>query len=150
MTQHSHQYSLPAGCHDANTASELLGVSKKHLLKRMRELGWLLVGGDNHNLPRRDLVQRGLLTTQERAYPLKGNSEIVKNYRVMILTQSGFEALRRTLDGEANPAGAAQAGATVRPIERPVSRLSMTAEQRRAADLERANAMEHLRQMGMC
>lgn len=49
-------HSLPAGCHDAETAAQLLGMSKRALLKRMREMGWLNVGGgdNNHNLPRRE------------------------------------------------------------------------------------------------
>lgn len=90
---------LPAGHHDAESAAQLLGISKKALLKKMRELGWLNVGGGpgNHNLPRRELALRGYLSTQERGYCLKGKKEIARNYQVMLLTQAGFNALKTEL-----------------------------------------------------
>lgn len=93
MTNHH----LPAGCHDAESAAQLLGMSKKALLQKMREMGWLIVGGDSHNLPRRELTTRGWLTTQQRGYCLRGKKEISKSYSVMLLTQAGFNALKTEL-----------------------------------------------------
>ncbi|QEY15499.1 hypothetical protein D0C16_05620 [Cellvibrio sp. KY-GH-1] len=88
------QNHLPAGCHDAEAAAKLLGISKRALLKTMRELGWLNVSGDAINLPRREFANNGFLCTQERGYCLKGKKEISKSYRVMLLTQIGFAALK--------------------------------------------------------
>lgn len=92
------QHHLPTGCHDAESAALLLSMSKKALLKRMRELGWLNIGGDTHNQPRREYIQNGLLTTQERSYGLRGRNDISKTYRVMLLTQKGFQALKEQLN----------------------------------------------------
>lgn len=88
------QHHLPTGCHDAEAAAKLLGMSKRALLKVMRELGWLNVSGDTMNLPRREYTNNGYLCTQERAYCLKGKKEITKSYRVVLLTQTGFTALK--------------------------------------------------------
>jgi hypothetical protein len=104
------QHHLPTGCHDAESAALLLSMSKKALLKRMRELGWLNIGGDAHNQPRREFIQNGLLTTQERSYGLRGRNEISKTYRVMLLTQKGFQALKEQLNKPAVAAGAKAIG----------------------------------------
>src|SRR5690606_34586164 len=100
---------LPAGCHDANSAAELLKMSKKALLKKMRELGWLIVGGDAHNLPRHEYIRRGWLTTQERGYCLRGKTEIGKTYRVMLLTQTGFNVLKNEINNPARGSAATDA-----------------------------------------
>ncbi len=94
------QHHLPAGCHDAETAAQLLNMSKRALLKKMRELGWLNIGGgkSNHNLPRREFTKNGFLCTQDRGFCLKGQKEISKSYRVMLLTQFGFNALKCELE----------------------------------------------------
>lgn len=107
-------HTTPAGTHDATAAAELLGVSKKALLKRMRELGWLRIGGDVHNLPHPDYVRKGYLTTQQRGYQLKGNTSITKTYTVMLLTQLGYNELKKIMQNEPNPTKAAPA-ATQRP-----------------------------------
>lgn len=90
---------IPAGCHDADSAAALLKISKKQLLQKMRELGWLKVGGgpDNHNLPTREYLKAGLLCTHDRGFCLKGKKEITKTYRVMLLTQDGYQALKKQL-----------------------------------------------------
>ena len=85
---------LPTGCHCADSASALLGISKRALLKKMRELGWLHSGQKNKNMPRSNYVQRGYLTTQERSFAING---IKKRYSVMLLTQIGFAVLQTTL-----------------------------------------------------
>lgn len=95
------QHHLPTGCHDAASAAQLLNMSKRKLLQRMRELGWLVVGGETHNLPRHEYTRNGYLSTQERGYGLRGKMEISKSYRVMILTQKGFQALKEALNNNA-------------------------------------------------
>jgi uncharacterized membrane protein len=100
------QARIPAGYHDAESAALLLRnavgrtISKRALLAHMREIGWLCVGGDQHNMPRQELKRKGFLTTQERAHCLKGKREIVRTYQVMLLTQKGFQALKMTLQRE--------------------------------------------------
>lgn len=155
----SRQALLPAGCHDANTAAELLGMSKKALLKKMRELGWLIVGGgkDNHNLPRREFILRGWLTVQERGYRLKGQSEIGKTYRVMLLTQTGFNALKTQLQN--NPArGSAAKDAEQTPQQKAPSANQRATEartlpvvtfNRHAADAERKKALQQMQDWGI-
>lgn len=88
---------LPTGCHDADSAAKVLGVTKLQLLAFMREIGWLYAGGDMHNLPRQELKRKGILTTQERGYCLKGKREIGKTYSVMLLTQLGFQELKKLM-----------------------------------------------------
>jgi hypothetical protein len=102
------QSHLPPGCHDAQSTAELLNMSKKALLKAMREMGWLIVGTDEHNLPRREYIACGWLTTQDRGYCLKGKKEIGKSYRVMLVTQAGFIALKAKLNNHQQMATAAK------------------------------------------
>lgn len=151
MTKHQ----LPAGCHDAESAAQLIGISKKALLKKMRELGWLNVGGGpgNHNMPRRELVARGYLFTQERGYCLKGKREIAKTYSVMLLSQTGFVALKKLLEAPtmtppepAKPATAAPTQ-TVAPAHEPEEKI-LTFD-REAAEQERKKIMEQFRDWGM-
>ena len=104
------QHQLPTGCHDANSAAQLLKMSKRALLQRMRELGWLLIGGDSHNLPRQEYIRNGFLSTQERGYGLRGKMEISKSYRVMILTQKGFQALKEALNNTVTKAEVTASG----------------------------------------
>lgn len=167
---HSPQHRLPAGHHDANTAAELLGMSKKALLKRMRELGWLIIGGDAHNLPRREYVQMGYMNTQERGYALKGHQDIARSYRVMLLTQKGYQELKKVIDTNPNSEdqGTAQAaekrptrqsgGAPRRAMnptaaddaqDKPKLIQDMTPEEREAAEAERDQCLEQLRAMGL-
>ena len=104
------QARIPAGYHDAESAALLLSnalgrtISKRALLAHMREIGWLCVGGDQHNMPRQELKRKGFLTTQERAHCLKGKREIVRTYQVMLLTQKGFQAIKMTLQSEGSNA----------------------------------------------
>jgi hypothetical protein len=91
------QAPIPAGHHDADSAAKLLGVTKRYLLQYMRELGWLHVGGDHHNMPRHELKHAGWLATHDRAHCLKGKKEIVKTYRVMLLSQTGFQELKKIM-----------------------------------------------------
>lgn len=153
MTKHI----LPAGCHDAESARQLLGMSKKALLKKMREMGWLKAGGglSNHNLPYRDLVLRGFLSTQERGFRLKGKKEIARPYEVMILTQKGFIALKKHLDDEklqriAPPVPEQKAEA---PTPRKAPAVAQEEQEtivpfnRETADAARAKTLDHINRL---
>lgn len=148
MTQHH----LPTGCHDADSAAKLLNMSKKALLKRMRELGWLMVGGgkSNHNLPRREYIQRGYLTTHQRSYGLKGAPNIGKTYEVMLLTQEGLYALKHALNNAQH-----QPGTTTTATAMPHTKRATESPEaphvydQAAADAERKKALEQLREWGL-
>jgi len=148
------QHTLPAGCHDAETAAQLLKMSKKALLKKMRELGWLKVGGGtgNHNLPRREYVLRGWLCTQDRGYALKGKKEISKTYRVMLLTQEGFKALKNELQNN-HARGAAATEAEQAPQQKAPSASKQATDaralpvaqfDRHAAEAERQKLLQQM------
>lgn len=153
------QHHLPAGCHDAETAAQLLNMSKRALLKKMRELGWLNIGGGdgNHNLPRRDYTMNGYLCTQERGFCLKGKREISKSYRVMLLTQLGFNALKNELEKmKTQPKSSTEIPtAVVAHLPKPnqaIQQLEPVPEapfDREASDKEREQAMAQLREWGI-
>ena len=154
MTKHI----LPAGCHDAESAAQLLGMSKKALLKKMREMGWLNVGGGpgNHNMPRRELIAHGYLFTQERGYCLKGKREIAKTYSVMLLSQTGFIALKKQLDGEKLQPKAPPAPAQKTEAPTPLKAPAPTAQEepenlvpfnRETADAARAKTLDHINRL---
>lgn len=85
---------IPAGYHDAEGAAKLLGVSKREMLSALRELAWVNIGGEQHNLPRRELITAGFMATQTGSYCLKGKKEIVKTYSALLLSQKGFQELK--------------------------------------------------------
>lgn len=153
MTKHV----LPAGCHDAESAAQLLGMSKKALLKKMREMGWLNVGGGpgNHNMPRRELIAHGYLFTQERGYCLKGKREIAKTYSVMLLSQTGFMALKKHLDDEklqriAPPVPEKKAEASTPPKAPAVTQSepeTIVPFNRETADAARAKTLDHINRL---
>lgn len=151
------QHHLPAGCHDAETAAQLLNMSKRALLKRMRELGWLNVGGGegNHNLPRREFTKNGFLCTQDRGYCLKGKKEISKSYRVMLLTQTGFIALKNELEKMKTQAAKEQTTAVVAHLPKPhqMHQVEQQAPEapydREAAEKERDAALQQMREWGI-
>lgn len=89
---------IPAGYHDAEGAAKLLGISKLQLLKTLREMAWVYVGGDQHNLPRRELIAAGFMATQTGSYCLKGKKEIVKTYSALLLSQKGFHELKKRME----------------------------------------------------
>lgn len=149
------KHQLPAGYHDAESAAQLLGMSKLALLKLMRELGWLNTGGGdgNHNMPRRELIKCGYLSTQDRGYCLKGKKEIAKSYRVMLLSQAGFTALKHELEKSkmAQPLPAPVKPETAqaqRPAPTPTEE-TVVPFNRETADAEREKALEQLRAWGI-
>jgi hypothetical protein len=153
------QHHLPAGCHDAETAAQLLNMSKRALLKKMRELGWLNVGGGegNHNLPRREFTKNGFLCTQDRGYCLKGKKEISKSYRVMLLTQTGFNALKHELEKMKTNTQTKkeQTTAVVAHLPKPHQMHQVAPQEpdapfdREAAEKERDEALKHMREWGL-
>lgn len=151
MTKHQ----LPAGCHDAESAAQLLGMSKKALLKKMRELGWLNVGGGpgNHNMPRRELTACGYLFTQERGYCLKGKREIAKSYSVMLLSQAGFVALKKLLGAPTMTTPAPQETTATLPMQRAAQTHEPEEKilpfDREAAEQERKKIMDQFRDWGI-
>lgn len=148
------KHQLPAGCHDAESAAQLLGMSKKALLKKMRELGWLNVGGGpgNHNLPRRELTACGYLFTQERGYCLKGKREIAKTYSVMLLSQTGFVALKKLLEAptmQKEPPKSSAPALTQTARALPESEEKVIPFDQEAAEQERKKIMEQFRAWGI-
>ena len=89
---------IPAGYHDADGTAKLLGISKLQLLKTLRELAWVNVGGEQHNLPRRELITAGYMATQTGSYCLKGKKEIVRTYSALLLSQKGFQELKTRME----------------------------------------------------
>jgi hypothetical protein len=152
------QNHLPAGCHDAETAAKLLHMSTRALLAKLRELGWLNTGGGqgNHNLPRRDYTKNGFLCTQDRGFCLKGKKEISKTYRVMLLTQTGFNALKSELEKVNTPTkpNTENTAAVVAHLPPPhlmhqVNEQPEAPFDHEAADKERAQTMNLLREWGI-
>lgn len=141
----------PPGMHDAESARQLLGVSKRALLKHMREIGWLQVGGAEHNLPHPSYARKGWLTTQQRSHNLKGNKEIVRQYRVMIITQQGFQELKHTMQNKTTtPAAAATpVPAAPTPPPRQGHSASVTPFNRPQADAKRRQAIQDLAAIGI-
>lgn len=150
-------HTLPAGCHDAESAAKLLGMSKLALLKRMREMGWLNVGGgdSNHNLPRRELIKNGYLCTQDRGYCLKGKKEIAKSYRVMLLTQQGFNALKSELEKMNTATEKTYRAPVIKALPQPAQMHQLKPAEpepefnRAAAEKERDEALKQMREWGI-
>lgn len=100
------QQPLPPNCYDATHAANKLGISNKQLLKKMRDLGWLINAPKTtrHNLPLRALEIRGFLTTQDRHYTPKtkhGRPEnVVRTYRITLITKKGYEQLKAIIQPE--------------------------------------------------
>lgn len=142
------KHALPAGCHDAESAAQLLGLSKKGLLKMLRARGWVQTGGTAHNQPRAMYVQQGWLTTQVRSYALKGRKEIVKTYNVMLITQTGMAILQ-------NAGNYTEASTTAAPVpEKPKQPAPEPEPQQAPAspeviEAEHKKAMQKLRELGL-
>lgn len=102
---------LPVGHHTADEVAELLGKpwTKRKLYQRLREMGWLIVDkngvrGGNHNLPRREIEQRGWAYALTCTYGSGTDKSIDREYRIPVFTQSGYEQIKRVLiDGQEPP-----------------------------------------------
>src|SRR5690606_30804768 len=74
-----------------------------------RELGWLIVDkngvrGGNHNLPRKEIVQRGWAYPVTCTYGSGPDKTIDREYRIPVFTQTGYAQIKRILiDGEEPP-----------------------------------------------
>lgn len=142
---------IPAGYHDAEGAAKLLSISKLQLLQTLRELAWVNIGGDQHNLPRRELITSGYMATQTGSYCLKGKKEIVKTYSALLLSQKGFQELKKRMETIKNNDVNAQPDA-------PVLKSASTARiqelpdkpfDKMAADIERKRCLAELADMGI-
>lgn len=145
------QAPIPAGYHDADSAAKLLGITKRELLKTLRELAWVHVGGDQHNLPRHELRTAGWMTTHDRAYCLKGKKEIVKSYSTLLLSQIGFQELKKAMQN-LKKTQEIIAQAPQKQIKAPVIKIEPAAEKpydKAAAEIERKKCIDELAQMGI-
>jgi len=77
-----------------------MGMTHKALLRLLRKQGWInnAPGKAHHNLPTRTCESAGLLTTTDRAYCLKGKKNIVRMYRVALLTPKGMAELKKMIN----------------------------------------------------
>lgn len=142
---------IPAGYHDAEGAAILLGVKKRVLLATLRELGWVDTGGDNHNLPRRELKANGWMSTLDGSYCLKGKKEIVKRSSKLLLSKTGFRELKKEMDKLKTKEAEALAAPTPSPIKAPVIKIEAAEKpfNKEAAELERKKCIDDLAQMGI-
>lgn len=143
------QHPLPAGCHDAESARELLGVSKKALLKKMREIGWLYTHADQRNLPRPECRRLGWLTTQTRGYALRGQKNIAKQYEVMLLTQSGFQELKKIMAEQKTEQPAEKKPHQNNPTGVTHNTTPPEVFDRKRADAERQRALKEMARAGI-
>ncbi len=102
-------YLLPAGWHDAESAAELLArkvlepfdkkaIHKNRILAALRDFGWIHTDFKNgkkgeHNLPKRELAQAGLLAKQNRSYTLRGEVKIQKEFYVVLISAKALPIL---------------------------------------------------------
>lgn len=142
---------IPAGYHDAEGAAILLGVKKRVLLATLRELGWVDTGGDNHNLPRRELKANGWMSTLDGSYCLKGKKEIVKRSSKLLLSQTGFQELKKEMDKLKTKEAEALAAPIPAPIKAPVIKIEAAEKpfNKEAAELERKKCLAELADLGI-
>jgi len=142
---------IPAGYHDAEGAAILLGVKKRVLLATLRELGWVDTGGDNHNLPRRELKANGWMSTLDGSYCLKGKKEIVKRSSKLLLSQTGFQELKKEMDKLKTKEAEALAAPTPAPIKAPVIKIEAAEKpfDKAAAELERNKHIAQMAEWGL-
>ncbi|NIB44843.1 hypothetical protein HBA55_35005 [Pseudomaricurvus alkylphenolicus] len=101
------QLNLPAGHHDADSASELLGISKVKLLQHLREAGFLDTDKKNglhgnHNLPRQQIKDMQWAYVKTLTYGSGANKQINREYRIAIFTEKGFKEVKKII---ADPEG---------------------------------------------
>lgn len=142
---------IPAGYHDAEGAAILLGVKKRVLLATLRELGWVDTGGDNHNLPRRELKANGWMSTLDGSYCLKGKKEIVKRSSKLLLSQTGFQELKKEMDKLKIKEAEASAAPIPAPIKAPVIKIEAAEKpfDQAAAEIERNKHIAQMAEWGL-
>lgn len=96
------QLNLPAGHHDAESASQLLGVSKLALLKTLREIGFLEIDKRNglrgrHNLPRKHIKELGWAYEKSLSYGSGPGKKFDHEYTIVIFTQDGFREVKKII-----------------------------------------------------
>ena len=96
------QLNLPAGHHDSDSASQLLGVSKVKLLATLREAGFLEIDKRNglngrHNLPRKHIKDLGWAYELTRSYGSGPSKRIDHEYKIVIFTHTGFQEVKKIM-----------------------------------------------------
>ncbi len=142
---------IPAGYHDAEGAAILLGVKKRVLLATLRELGWTDTGGDNHNLPRRELKANGWMSTLDGSYCLKGKKEIVKRSSKLLLSQTGFQELQKEMDKLKAKETESSTATTKAAVKAPVLIMELPEKpfNKEAAEIERKKCLAELADLGI-
>jgi phage antirepressor YoqD-like protein len=76
-------------------AAKQLDIGSNTLFKKLRKAGVL----KSNNLPRRDMIERGLMMTEIRSYRQRGTTDAVSRpYEVTLVTEEGVEFLKHFLD----------------------------------------------------
>lgn len=115
------QLDLPAGHHDANSASELLGVSKRKLLATLREVGFLEIDKNglrgNHNLPRKQITDLEWAYTKSLTFGSGEGRKITHEYRIVVFTAEGFREVKKIIESPEHWQSPKPARATPPPSE---------------------------------
>ncbi len=101
------QLNLPAGHHDADSASEILGVSKRMLLKTLRDVGLLEIDKRNglkgrHNLPRTHIKKLGWAYEYTCSFGSGPGKTIDHEYKIVIFTHEGFREVKKIMESPMN------------------------------------------------
>ncbi len=141
------QTPLPAGHYSTDEAAEILGFTKRELLQRLREIGWLIADKNgvrfgSHNLPKPEVIAAGLAYTKSYTYGSGPGKEFNREYRRAIITQTGLTALiDHFKNGKPAPA--------FKPLQKLAHEPPTKPTNRKAADAERQAALDALREMGI-
>jgi hypothetical protein len=89
--------SFPENCVDVETAANILGINRKELYKKLREMRWLYTGtykdDPHHNSPCYWAKVAGLATTHERKRPADHDKRVKIVYRITVITERGLDEL---------------------------------------------------------
>lgn len=91
------QQTFPENCVDVETAANILGMNRKVLYKKLREMRWLYTGtykdDPHHNSPCHWAKVAGLATTHERFRPAPYDKRVKLVYRITVITERGLDEL---------------------------------------------------------
>lgn len=92
-----YQQEFPENCVDVETAANILGITRKELYKKLREMRWLYQGtykdDPHHNSPCYWAKVAGLATTHERSRPAPYDKRVKLVYRITVITERGLDEL---------------------------------------------------------
>lgn len=144
---------LPIGHHNADQVVALLGLqSKKWLLARLRELGWLKIDNrglkhSDHNLPKQEIIDAGLAYIKTNTYGAGSDKQIDRSYRKVIFTLEGLETIKGIFkEGKAPPSFKPRPTATKAET---IKTYILPKQTTKAAKQEREAAIKSLREMGI-